>query len=459
VVRDLGAIVKAYDVRGLVPDELDAGIAREIGAAFAEVLGYPRAVVVGRDMRTSSPELAAAFTDGVIHRGVDVIDLGLTSTDELYFASGWLDLPGAMITASHNPPQYGGIKVCRAGAAPISRETGLEEIRARAERALARRGQPDGAGGGRRLGTVRRRDVLPDYAAYLRRLVDVSPTRRLKVVVDAGNGMAGLTVPAVFADLQVELVPLFFELDGTFPHHDANPIKPENLRHLQATVRETGADVGLAFDGDADRCWFVDEHGRSVSPSTITALIAVRELAREPGATIVHNLITSRSVPEIVREHGGVPVRERVGHSFIKATMARTGAIFGGEHSAHFYFRDFWRADSGLLAALHVLAALGSQDRPLSELLSAYERYVHSGEINSVVEDQASTLARIKDAFVRRGGIKIDELDGLTVEHDSWWFNVRASNTEPVLRLNAEGTDRPTMERIRDEVLAMVRAG
>ncbi|HZC27569.1 MAG TPA: phosphomannomutase/phosphoglucomutase [Actinopolymorphaceae bacterium] len=448
---DPAAIFKAYDIRGVVPDQLDEGVARAIGAALVDVLDQPSGVAVGHDMRESSPTLAAAFAEGVTSRGVDVVDVGLVSTDELYFASGRLNLPGAMFTASHNPPEYGGIKLCRAGAAPIGQDTGLAEIRAMVERGEV----PSGGGAS---GSVSRQDLLTAYAEHLLTLVDLSKIRRLKVVVDAGNGMAGLTVPAVFGGLDIELVPLYFELDGTFPNHVANPIEPENLVDLQAKVREVGADVGLAFDGDADRCWVIDERAESVPPSAITALIAVRELAREPGATIIHNLITSRAVPEIVREHGGTPIRDRVGHSFIKATMAKTGAIFGGEHSAHFYFRDFWRADSGMLAALHTLAALGSQDKPLSELLAAYERYVASGEINSRVDDQAGALDRVKAAYAGRDGVTVDELDGLTVGDGDWWFNLRPSNTEPVLRLNAEAVDGETMAHVRDEVLGLVQA-
>ncbi|MFD2082063.1 phosphomannomutase/phosphoglucomutase [Actinopolymorpha cephalotaxi] len=454
-MSDPEKIFKAYDIRGVVPDDLDADLARTIGEAYVEVLDLPAAVVVGRDMRVASPELAEAFAAGVTSGGCDVVDIGLASTDELYFASGHLDLPGAMFTASHNPPDYGGIKLCRAGAAPVGQETGLAKLRSLVERAR----QADRAADRDVVpaGKVERRDLLSAYAAHLRGLVDLSGIRRLTVAVDAGNGMAGLTVPAVFEGLPIDLVPMYFELDGTFPHHEANPIEPANLVDLQAKVREVGADIGLAFDGDADRCWVIDESSRSVSPSAITALIAVRELAREPGATVIHNLITSRAVPEIIREHGGTPVRERVGHSFIKATMARTGAVFGGEHSAHFYFRDFWRADSGLLAALHTLAALGEQDRPLSKLLAEYDRYAASGEINSRVDDQAATMARVKAAYADRVGVTVDELDGLTVEHADWWFNLRPSNTEPVLRLNAEAADQATMERLRDEVLGLVR--
>jgi phosphomannomutase len=377
--------------------------------------------------------------------------VGLASTDLLYFAAGSLDVPGAMFTASHNPAKYNGIKLCRAGASPVGQDTGLAEIRD-----LVAEGVPSYDG---KPGSVTQQDLMADYAAYLLKLVPgIDDIRRLSVVVDAGNGMGGLTVPHVLGGLPLEITELFFDLDGNFPNHEANPIDPENLRDLQAKVREVGADVGLAFDGDADRCFVVDERGDIVSPSVLTALIAVRELGKEPGSTIIHNLITSHAVPEIVREHGGEPVRTRVGHSFIKGTMAETGAIFGGEHSGHFYFRDFWRADSGMLAALHVLAALGSQDRPLSELLSEYSRYAASGEINTEVADQDGTTEAVKQAYDGRAGATVDTLDGLTVDlDDGSWFNLRASNTEPLLRLNVEAPDEAALEALRDEVLAIVR--
>ncbi|GAA4637122.1 phosphomannomutase/phosphoglucomutase [Actinoallomurus vinaceus] len=445
---DLAKIFKAYDVRGVVPYEFDEAIAEAAGAAFVRVTGAT-AIVTAHDMRTSSGPLSAAFARGATAQGADVTEAGLGSTDLLYYASGSLGLPGAMFTASHNPAKYNGIKLCRAGARPIGRDTGLSEIRRLVEEGVPAHDGP--------AGTVRRLDVLPGYAAHLRSLVDLSGIRPLKVVVDAGNGMGGHTVPSVFEGLPVDLVPLYFELDGTFPNHEANPIEPENLRDLQAAVREHGADIGLAFDGDADRCFVVDERGEPVTPSAITALVAVRELAKHPGARIVHNLITSRAVPEIIREHGGEPVRTRVGHSFIKQTMAETGAVFGGEHSAHYYFRDFWYADSGMLAALHVLAALGEQDGPLSALLAAYSPYTASGEINSEVADQEAATARVRAEFAGRPGVTVDELDGLTVSRDDWWFNLRPSNTEPLLRLNAEAADPQTMSAVRDEVLAIVR--
>lgn len=448
--ENLAAVFKAYDVRGTVPDQIDEELARAAGTAFVQVVDAA-AIVVGHDMRPSSPGLAGAFADGAMAAGADVTMIGLASTDQLYFASGHLALPGAMFTASHNPAQYNGIKLCRAHAQPVGRDSGLTEIRDR----IAAGVQVDGAA----PGTVESHDVLQAYAAHLLSLAPVSG-RRLEVVIDAGNGMAGHTAPAVFDRLSgaVEVVPMYYELDGTFPHHEANPIEPENLVDLQQRVLAEGADAGLAFDGDADRCFVIDEQGRAVSPSTLTALIAARELAKEPGATVIHNLITSRSVPEIVTERGGTPVRTRVGHSFIKATMAETDAIFGGEHSGHFYFRDFWRADSGMLAALHTLAALAEQDRPLSELLAEYERYPMSGEINSTVSDQNAVLAALEARFADRDEVRIDHLDGLSVRHDEWAFNVRASNTEPLLRLNAEGKDEATMAKIRDEALEIIRS-
>jgi phosphomannomutase len=444
----MAEIFKAYDIRGVVPDDLDERTAEAVGAAFVRLTGASQIVTV-HDMRTSSAPLAAAFARGVTAQGTDVIAAGLGSTDMLYYASGDLGVPGAMITASHNPARYNGIKLCRAGARPVGQQTGLAELQQ-----LVERGVPD-----RDVapGQVAVQDLLSGYAEHLKKLVDVSGIRPLKVVVDAGNGMAGHTVPTVFAGLPIDLVPMYFELDGTFPNHEANPIDPENLRDLQQKVTETGADIGLAFDGDADRCFVVDERGEIVSPSVLTALIAARELAGEPGATVIHNLITSRAVPEIITENGGVPVRTRVGHSFIKAEMARTGAIFGGEHSGHFYFRDFWFADSGMLAALHVLAALGGQDGPLSQLLASYTRYSASGEINSDVADQAGVTAQVRMAYATRPEVTSDELDGLTVQAPDWWFNLRPSNTEPLLRLNVEGADQATMKSLRDEVLAMVR--
>ena len=445
----LAATFKAYDVRGTVPDQVDEDLARRVGNAFVTVTDAA-GVVVGHDMRPSSPGMSRAFAEGAALAGADVVLIGLASTDQLYFASGALQRPGAMFTASHNPARYNGIKMCRTGAAPVGMETGLAEIRDRVATGETTTATIPGA--------ISEQDVLEDYAAYLLTLAPVRG-RHLRVVVDAGNGMAGLTAPAVLGRIDAEVVPMYFELDGNFPNHEANPIDPANLVDLQARVREVGADVGLAFDGDADRCFVVDERGELVSPSVLTGLIAARELAKEPGATVIHNLITSRGVPEIVREHGGEPVRSRVGHSFIKATMAETDAIFGGEHSGHFYFRDFWRADSGMLAALHTLAALAQSDGPLSELLAPYSRHVASGEINSEVDDQQAMLARIEEEWGTRPGVTLDHLDGLSVLHDDWWFNVRASNTEPLLRLNAEAGDRATLDRLRDDVLAIIRSG
>lgn len=447
--RNLAAVFKAYDVRGTVPDQVDEQLARATGGAFVAVTGSAGgSVVVGHDMRPSSPGLATAFAEGAVAAGADVVLIGLASTDELYFASGHLGMPGAMFTASHNPAQYNGMKLCRAHAVPLGADSGLHEIRD-----LVASGRAPTAAA---AGSVSTLDLLDAYAAHLLSLAPVHG-RRLKVVVDAGNGMAGHTVPAVLGRVDVELVPMYFELDGTFPHHEANPIDPANMADLARAVPETGADVGLAFDGDADRCFLVDERGELVGPSVLTALIGARELAKHPGSVVIHNLITSRAVPEIVTERGGTPVRTRVGHSFIKATMAETGAVFGGEHSGHFYFRDFWRADSGLLAALHLLAALAEFDGPLSALLAEYSRYSMSGEINSTVRDQHEVLRRVEAAYADRPDVCLDHLDGLTVTHPAWWFNVRASNTEPLLRLNAEGKDVVTMTAVRDDVLALIR--
>ncbi|MFJ4688691.1 phosphomannomutase/phosphoglucomutase [Streptomyces sp. NPDC088789] len=453
MAADLSQIVKAYDVRGVVPDQWDEALAELFGAAFVQVTGA-EAIVIGHDMRPSSPGLSGAFARGAAALGVDVTEIGLCSTDQLYYASGALNLPGAMFTASHNPAKYNGIKMCRAGAAPVGQDTGLAEIRELAER-WSESGAPEPAA---TPGTITQRDTLEDYAAHLRSLVDLTAIRPLKVVVDAGNGMGGHTVPTVFAGLPLDLVPMYFELDGTFPNHEANPLDPANIVDLQARVRAEGADLGIAFDGDADRCFVVDENGDPVSPSAVTALVAARELARYGGkGTVIHNLITSWTVPEVVKENGGTPVRTRVGHSFIKAEMAKSGAIFGGEHSAHYYFKDFWNADTGMLAALHVLAALGGQDGPLSALVAQYDRYAGSGEINSTVDDQQGRLAAIRAAYEGREGVTVDELDGLTVTTADWWFNVRPSNTEPLLRLNAEARDEATMTKIRDEALHIIR--
>jgi phosphomannomutase len=453
-MRDLSTIVKAYDIRGVVPDQLDESVARAVGAAFARFTKADR-IVTGRDMRDSSPLLSAAFAAGAAAAGAGVVDIGLASTDMLYYASGSLGLPGVMFTASHNPAKYNGMKLCQAGAVPVGQDTGLAEVRALAE--------TDDAAPAAIPGSLERRDLLADYAGYLRGLVDLGTIRPLTVVVDAGNGMAGHTVPAVLGDtvlsrLPLTVVPMYFELDGTFPNHEANPLDPANLVDLQAKVTEVGADIGVAFDGDADRAFFVDERGEPVSPSAVTAMVATRELARQPGAAVIHNLITSRAVPEIVTEHGGVPVRTRVGHSFIKAEMARTDAIFGGEHSAHYYFRDFWRADTGMLAAMHVLAALGGSAAPLSELTAEFSRYAASGEINSTVADAAAKMAQVEAHYAGTPGASFDHADGLTVDlPDGRWFNLRPSNTEPLLRLNAEAADTAGMAALRDEVLALVR--
>lgn len=464
----LEAIVKAYDVRGIVGEELTDETVEALGAAFVDEVGAAGGrVVVGHDMRDSSPGFAAAFAAGASVRGADVVSIGLCSTDESYFASGSLDAPAAMFTASHNPAAYNGIKFSRAGAQGISLDTGLAAIRDRAADYLE-----GGIPVAETAGAVTEADVLADYAAYLRSLVDLSSVRPLKIVVDAGNGMGGLTVPAVLGEaaglpaLPLEIVPLYFELDGTFPNHEANPLEPANLVDLQRAVVEHGADLGLAFDGDADRCFVVDEQGGAVSPSAVAAIVALREIARvtaagETGVNVIHNLITSRFVPETIEAAGAIPVRTRVGHSLIKDQMKATGAVFGGEHSAHYYFRDFWGADNGMLAAMHVLAEFGAQSAPLSEVAARFTPYSLSGEINSVVDDVPSAYTRVVEAFTGRG--EFDELDGLTVtgvtagDEPFWWFNVRPSNTEPLLRLNVEGGDEPTMAAIRDEVLALIR--
>jgi len=445
-------VIKAYDVRGLVGEEINESFVTDVGAAFARLMRGEdaRQVVIGYDMRDSSPSLAAAFGAGVTAQGLDVVRIGLASTDQLYFAAGLLDCPGAMFTASHNPAAYNGIKMCRAGAKPVGAETGLTAIR---DDLIAGVPAFDGP-----PGSVADKDVLADYGAFLRSLVNTSGLRQLRVAVDAGNGMAGHTAPAVLGPIgSITLLPLYFELDGSFPNHEANPLDPANLVDLQKYVGTVGADIGLAFDGDADRCFVVDERGRLVSPSTVTALVAARELGREIGATVIHNLITSRAVPELVVERGGTPVRSRVGHSYIKALMADTGAIFGGEHSAHYYFRDFWGADSGMLAALHVLAALGQQERPLSELTADYQRYESSGEINFTVDDAGACVEAVLKSFAGRIQ-SIDHLDGVTVDlGEGSWFNLRNSNTEPLLRLNVEGRCVEDVEAVVEQVAGEIR--
>lgn len=487
---DLSSLIKSYDVRGIVPQPFSPTVARAIGAAFATVVVIPEAgegadatpsditrsaerphVVVGHDMRDSGPELVAAFVEGLTSAGIDVTNIGLCSTDGLYHASGIFGVPGAMFTASHNPAQYNGIKLCRAGARPVGQDTGLTRIKDLAEQYLSI-GLP---GNATQLGSETKRSTLSEYAKFLRNLVDLSNIRPLKVVVDAGNGMGGYTVPAVLGtseglpELPLEIIPMYFELDGNFPNHEANPLDPKNLVDLQKAVVEHGADIGLAFDGDADRCFVVDEQGNAVSPSAITGLVGLREIAKEKAAgrsaTIIHNLITSQAVPDFMQAAGAKTVRTRVGHSFIKAQMAEHEAVFGGEHSAHYYFRDFFFADTGMLAAMHVLAALGEQSHPMSAIGEMYEPYVSSGEINSTIDDVASARQRVVQAYVEElggGEVTVDELDGLTISHwDSqpqWWFNLRASNTEPLLRLNVEAADEDMMIKVRDDVLGLIRS-
>ena len=444
---DLSRIFKAYDIRGVHPDDLDEDVARRVGSAFAEWVNA-RAVLLGRDCRLSSPALAAAFESGVTARGVDVVDLGLIATDLLYFASGKLDLPGAVITASHNPARYNGIKLCRAGAGPVGEDTGLRDIKELAER------DEFGSGRGATPGRVTQRDMLEQYVEHVLSFVDADALAPVTVVADTANGMGGLVVPAVFERLPVKLVTLYPELDGTFPNHPADPIDPENQKDLKREVRERGADLGMAFDGDADRVFFVDENAEGISGSLITALVARSMLEKHPGSKVVHNLICSWTVPEVIRENGGEPIRTRVGHSFIKQVMAETGAVFGGEHSGHYYFRDHYRADSGLIAGLVVLEEMSKAGKPLSELLEPFLRYHASGEINSEVIDQQATIEKLARAFSEG---KQDRLDGLTVEYEDWWFNARPSNTEPLLRLNVEATTTELLEEKTAEVLSVIR--
>ena len=450
----LSQIIKAYDIRGLVDTQLTPDFAFALGSAFARFLeeeGEPTTIVIGEDMRPSSPALAGAFANGATSQGVDVIRIGLASTDMLYFASGSLNLPGVMFTASHNPAAYNGMKLCKSLARPIGLESGLGRIKQ-----LLIEGVPIS---NRPVGRKNEKEMLTAYVDFLLAIFPAQTggtLRPLKVVIDAGNGMAGHTAPAVMERINVDVIPMFFELDGTFPNHEANPIDPKNLADLQKRVINEKADIGLAFDGDADRCFLVDEKGNLVNPSALTCLIAVRELKRKPGSSIIYNLISSKSVAEVVNEHGGTAIRSRVGHSFIKKLMAETGAIFGGEHSGHFYFADFWRADSGMLAALFALTELAESNGSMSDLMSAYNRYFASGEINTKVDDIEVTLARVESSF--RAGNGFDELDGMTITGDTWWFNVRASNTEPLLRLNVEADSEAKMKEMRDAVLAVISA-
>jgi phosphomannomutase len=444
-------VFKAYDIRGLVDSELNSDFAFETGVAFARFLQIerePATVVIGEDMRPSSPLLAEAFSAGVTSLGMDVIRIGLASTDLMYFASGKLGLPGAMFTASHNPAEYNGIKLCLSQARPIGKESGLLAIEK-----FVREGSPITL---RNVGIEKHQNMLEEYVDHLLTLVNLREIRSLKIVIDAGNGMAGYTAPAIFARLNCEVIPMYFELDGSFPNHEANPLDESTLVDLKKAVKEHSADLGLAFDGDADRCFLVDENGEGINPSSLTALIAERELKKNPGSKIIYNLISSRTVQEVISENNGIGLRSRVGHSNIKKLMAETGAIFGGEHSGHFYFKDFWRADSGALAALHAIAALGTSKESISELLASYSRYVQSGEINTKVADVQQATEIVKQRYSSTE-IEIDYLDGLTVNGDSWWFNLRPSNTEPLLRLNVEAKDQAQMQSIRDQVLALIR--
>ncbi|MDA2962726.1 MAG: phosphomannomutase/phosphoglucomutase [Actinomycetota bacterium] len=444
-------IFKAYDIRGLVDSEITPDFCFATGLAFARFLQQvrePATVVLAQDMRASSEALADAFSAGVTSTGLDVIRIGLASTDMLYFASGTLALPGAMFTASHNPAAYNGIKLCLSSARPIGKESGLAVIEK-----FVRQGSPLEI---RSVGVETNREMLAEYVDHLRSLVNLDSIRPLTLVIDAGNGMAGHTAPAIFSGLNCTVIPMYYELDGSFPNHEANPIDPKNLRDLQRKVVEHKADLGLAFDGDADRCFLIDENGDAINPSDLTSLIAHRELVKRPGSTIIYNLISSRAVLEVIQENGGTGLRSRVGHSYIKAMMAESGAIFGGEHSGHFYFKEFWRADSGALAALHAIAALGESKKSMSKILAPYQRYVSSGEINSIVEDSQRTTALVEKTFSTRNAVTIDHLDGLSVIGDTWWFNLRPSNTEPLLRLNVEAKSAMAMSKLRDEVLSLL---
>ena len=446
------SIFKAYDIRGLVDKELTQDFAFATGVAVAKFLELerePGTVVIGEDMRPSSPELASAFSAGVTSQGLDVIRIGLASTDMLYFASGKLNLPGAMFTASHNPAAYNGIKLCLSGARPIGKESGLVTIENSVKEGTAM--------AMRNIGVEKIQNLLDEYVDHLLSLVDVSNIRPLKIIIDAGNGMGGYTAPAIFKRLNAEVIEMYFELDGTFPNHEANPIDPANLVDLQKAVKKHKADIGLAFDGDADRCFLVDEKGDLVNPSALTSLIATRELKKYPASNIIYNLISSRAVKEVVEENGGTAIRSRVGHSYIKKLMAESNAVFGGEHSGHFYFRDFWKADSGMLAALHAIAALGETDSTLSQLLKTFNRYHSSGEINSTVADAKAAMAQVEKIYVKKDDVEVDHLDGLTINGDNWWFNLRASNTEPLLRLNVEASTEARMKKVRDDVLNTIR--
>lgn len=447
----LEKIIKAYDIRGLVKDEITPDFSFSLGIAFAKFLEYerePATIVVGEDMRPSTPLLADAFSDGAISQGMDVIRIGLASTDMLYFASGKLNLPGIMFTASHNPAKYNGMKLCKSGARPIGQETGLVKIRQLIEQGVPISNRP--------IGSMRNQDLLKDYVDYLLSLFPdkAFKKRKLKVVIDAGNGMAGFTAPAVMERLNIDLIPMYFELDGNFPNHEANPIEAKNLKDLQKRVKKEKADIGLAFDGDADRCFLINEKGELVNPSALTSLIAVHQLKTKPGSTIIYNLISSKAVSEVIAENGGIGVRSRVGHSYIKSLMAESAAIFGGEHSGHFYFSNFWRADSGMLAALYALAELMATKNTLSDLLKPFNRYVASGEINSKVKNAEKSIELIRKKYCDK--YLVDELDGLTITADNWWFNLRPSNTEPLLRLNVEADTEKEMVKIRDTVLSLI---
>jgi phosphomannomutase len=447
------SIFKAYDIRGLYPDSLDEDVVRQIGRAFVNYLELSGSrVVVGRDMRLSGETLEGAFIQGVTEAGADVLDIGLVSTDALYFAVGHLGEPGGtMVTASHNPKEYNGLKLCRENAIALSGEHGISQIRD-----LITSGELPGPSA-EGVGSVEESDIIDEYSRHCLSFINKEDLRPLKIVVDAGNGMAGKMLPPIFESLPFVYVPMYFELDGSFPNHPPNPIEPENMEELQERVVAEGADFGAAFDGDADRVFIVTEEGVTISGDLLATLVAKNVLEKDPGAAIIYSAVCSKAFPELVRREGGRPIRTPAGHSIIKPQMRSNDAAFGGEHSGHFYFRDNYFADSGIIAMLTVAELVARQDGPISELLEPIDPYVRSGEINSEVEDQNASLERVEEHYAKRDGAKIDHLDGLTVDLGDWWFNLRPSNTEPLLRLNIEASDRETMEKERDELLELVR--
>jgi phosphomannomutase len=440
------SIFKAYDIRGTYPDQIDDETAYAIGLGLATLL-KPERAVIGRDMRTSSDNLNNAVKKGLAEGGADIDDIGLISTDGLYFAVGKYGYDcGIMITASHNPPQYNGMKICEREAVPLSGDGKLAEVK---DIILNDRFKKAA-----KPGSVNEKNIISDYVDHVLSFVDISRIKPFKIVVDAGNGMAGMIVPEIFNRLPCKLIPMYFELDGSFPNHPASPIEPENVADLKMKIKETGADLGAAFDGDADRVFLVDENGKTLGGDMATALVAKSLLKKNPGSTVLYNLICSGAVPEVINSMGGKAIRTRVGHALIKPLMKKHNAIFGGEHSGHFYFRDNWYADSGLIALLVCLELISEADMPLSRQVSIFDKYVRSGEINSQVDDIKKKLTEIERKF---SDGEIDKEDGLTVEYDNWWFNVRPSNTEPLLRLNVEADNDEILRVATGRVLEVIR--